>query len=91
VTGLSGADIAGMVVGMLFGLGLLGLLVFWLFFIKNRRQRAETQKKVAQIMADREHQVPAPESAFVPPAMNTPKPMDEIRGASALVRLPVID
>lgn len=90
-TGLSGGEIAGMVVGMIATVGFLGLLVIWFLSIRNRRQRAETQKKVARIMADRERQGPVPETAFVPAAMNIPEPMDDIRGASALKKLPGVD
>jgi len=44
-TDLSGGAIAGIVVGLIAIVGLLGLLVFWFLFIRNRQQRAETQKK----------------------------------------------
>ena len=80
-----------MVVGMVAGVCLLGMLTLWFLSMRNRRQRAETQKKVAQIMADRERQEPAPETAFVPAVMNSPMPMDEIRGVSALKKLLGVD
>ena len=76
---------------MIAGVGLLGMLVFWFIFTRNRRQRAETQKKVAQIMADRERREPALETAFVSAVMNSPKPTDEILGVSALKKLLGVD
>jgi hypothetical protein len=78
--GLTGGEIAGMVIGMIAGVGLLSFLAIWFFFIRNRRQRAETQHKVAQIMAEREYQRPALGAVYVPPVA-TPKPMAEIRAS----------